>query len=261
MKPNYIKGGICMAAMLLTTLAANAQVKTSRKTAYNGGRYDSYDVTRNEQGKHIEEIQMMWDDKTYKMELVNNKMTALYIDGEKIPASDWDKYGDAIKEIRKQIKRNKEQAIRNQVQAKKNQEQAGRNQEQAERNQEQARRNQAQDKKNEAQAERNQQQARLNQIQEGKNQQQAVRNQEQARLNEAQAKKNQEEAEENQRVMKQLIDDLVADKIIPDENSLHDLKLNSDEMIINGTKQPDEVFKKYSKKYERFSRGDFSYRN
>jgi len=268
MKPNYIKGSICMMVMLLATLVADAQTKTSRKTAYNAGSYNSYDRTHNENGKNVEEIQMVWDDKTYKMELVDDKITALYVDGEKIATANWDKYRDAIKEIREQIKRNREQAVRNQeqaqrnqVQAKKNQEQAERNQEQAQRNQEQARLNQAQDKKNEEQAVRNQEQARLNQIQQEKNQEQAVRNQEQARLNEIQAKRNQEQAEENERVMKTLIADLVSDKIIPDENSPHDLTFDDHEMIVNGVKQPEEVFKKYSKKYQRFSKGSFSYRN
>jgi colicin import membrane protein len=61
--------------------------------------------------------------------------------------------------------------------------------------------------------------------------------------------------------MKHLVQDLVADKIIPDENSLHDLTINADGMTINGVKQPDNVFKKYKGKYDSFSMGDFSYHN
>jgi len=268
MKTNYLNGSICLIAMLFMALASGAQTKPSVKTAYNISSYNTYDRTLNEQGKQIERIQIDWNGRTYKLELVNDKLTGLFVDGEKIPAGDWDKYNDVISAVREQIKQNRiqasknqEQARLNQIQAVKNQEQAGRNQEQARLNQLQQEKNQQQAVKNQEQAVRNQEQARLNQIQEEKNQGQAVRNQEQARLNQLQAKKNQEQAEENQRMMKLLIADLINDKIISSENGLHDLTINNYEMIVNGTKQPEEVFKKYKEKYDRLSQGSFTIRN
>jgi colicin import membrane protein len=282
MKTNYIKSSLLLIVALFAMTTAKAQTSVSGKTAYNGKEYISYDGVRNENGKQVERIQTNIDDKVYKMVLVNGKMTELYVDGVKVQAADWDKYSDVIAAIREQIVKNKEQAKRNeeqarlnQIQDKKNGEQAVRNEaqarlnqiqekkneEQAVRNEEQARLNQIQEKKNEEQVPKNEEQARLNEIQEKKNEEQAVRNQEQARLNEIQAKKNEVQAEENERLMKQIIADLVSDKIIPDVNGLHDLTFNSDEMIINGVKQPDAVFKKYREKYSRFSKGSFSYRN
>ncbi len=275
MKTNYIKCSLWLVAALLATSAAKAQTSVSGKTAYNGREYISYDGIRNENGKQVETIQTNLDDKQYKMELVNDKMTELYVDGVKVSVADWDKYGDAIAAIREQIRKNKiqalrnqEQAVRNQEQAQKNQEQAVRNQEQVQKNQEQAVRNQEQAQKNQEQAIRNQQQEQKNQDQVARNQeqavrnqQQAVRNQEQAKKNQLQAEKNRVQAEENERLMKQLVQDLVTDKIIPDENSLRDLTINSDGMTVNGVKQPDSVFKKYKEKYESFSMGDFSYHN
>jgi len=73
MKPNYIKGSICMMVMLLATLVADGQTQTSRKTAYNDGSYNSYDRIHNENGKNVEEIQMVWDDKTYKWSWLTTK--------------------------------------------------------------------------------------------------------------------------------------------------------------------------------------------
>jgi colicin import membrane protein len=223
----------------------------------------------------VEHIQSDMDDKVYKMELVNDKMTELYVDGVKIPAAEWGKYSDAIAAIREQIRKNKIQAARNEEQARLNQIQDKKNEAQAVRNEEQARLNQIQEKKNEEQAVRNGEQARRNEIQEKKNQEQvakneeqvarnqeqAVKNQEQARLNEIQAKKNEEQAKENERMMKEIIADLINDKIIPDANGLHDLTLNSDEMRVNGVKQPEDVFKKYREKYHMSSQRSFSYHN
>ncbi len=133
MKTHYIKCSLWLVAALLSTLAAKAQTSVSGKTAY-AGTYNSYDRIHGENGKQVETIQANLDDKVYKMELVNDKITELYVDGVKIPAADWDKYSDAIAAIREQIRKNRIQALRNQEQAKKNQEQAVRNQQQDQKN-------------------------------------------------------------------------------------------------------------------------------
>jgi len=280
MKTNYIKAGILLAGLLFAVFTAKAQTKSADKKADDTGRYYNHNVSTSPDGKRVESMRGEWGSKTYELKLVNDKITELYVDGQKIPAADWSKYDDAIAAFREQIKRDRIQAIRNQEQARLNQIQANKNHEQVARNQQQVRLNQIQEEKNQQQAVRNQQQAQLNQLQEEKNQQQVERNQEQAsrnqqqamrnqeqatrneeqsRLNQIQAKKNQEQAEENERVMKQLIGDLVSDKIIPDENSLHSLTFDGYDMVVNGVKQPDAVYKKYAEKYTRFSHNSFSY--
>jgi colicin import membrane protein len=179
-----------------------------------------------------------------------------------------------------QAKRNEEQAVRNQGQEKKNQEQAVRNEEQAKRNAEQAVRNQEQVQKNQEQAHvnqeqlqrnhdqvgrdseqmvRNREQAARNEEQAARNKEQIVRNQQQAVRNTEQAKRNEVQAAENEKFMKSITADLVNDKIIGSENDLHELTVNDHEMIVNGVKQPDAVYQRYSKKYSRFSEGQFMY--
>jgi colicin import membrane protein len=172
-----------------------------------------------------------------------------------------------------QAKRNEEQAVRNQEQEKKNAEQAIRNQEQAVRNEEQVKKNQEQAVRNEEQQQknreqvardtvqmaRNREQAVRNEEQAKRNQEQIVRNQEQAARNEQQAKRNKEQAEENEKFMKDMTADLVSDKIVSSESDLHELIVNDHEMIVNGVKQPDAVYQRYSRKYSRFSEGNFTY--
>ena len=130
MKAKYLG----LMGILLATVTVSAQTKTPAKTAYNGDRYNDYDRIHAVDGKKIEEIQMHRDGKVYKAELVNDKMTELYVDGEKIPQADWAKHASAVTAIRVQLELNREQAKANAIQAKKNDEQSRLNDEQAKRN-------------------------------------------------------------------------------------------------------------------------------
>ncbi|MEP6727484.1 MAG: hypothetical protein ABJC98_16815, partial [Bacteroidota bacterium] len=77
----------------------------------------------------------------------------------------------------------------------------------------------------------------------------------------AQAKIDQKQAEEDQKLMKQLVSDLIKDGIVPDEQRLLSVTLSSTGMTVNDKKQPDEVYRKYKEKYNRFATGNFSYGN
>jgi len=259
--------------MLLAAVTVSAQTSKPAKTAYDDNRYNSYDHVSTVHGKRVEEIQMHHNDKMYKVQFVNDKMTALSVDGENIPHDDWAKYAEAIAAIRVQVKLNQEQAAANAIQAKKNQEQdrvnteqekrnaeqAVRNEMQAKRNAEQQSRNAQQAKRSQEQAEVNEQQAKKNAEQAARNEMQSKRNQEQESVNREQEKRNAEQAAANERFIKELTEDLVNDKVIPDKNSLREFNLSNEGMTVNGVKQPDEVFKKYKEKYSRESSGGFNY--
>jgi len=260
MKTNYFKSVMLIVSVLAITTTLKAQ-QAGKKTAYND-RHSNFNVVDDNTPGHVKEtIHTNWKDKNYEMTFVNNKMTELYVEGEKIPAAKWGEYSAVIARIKEQVRRDRIQAKKDQEQAGRDQLQAKRDQEQAMRDQLQAKRDQEQAGKDQAQAEKDQLQAKRDQEQAGRDQEQAKRDQEQAERDQVQAKRDQEQAEEDQRLIKSMISDLVTDHIIPNEKALQQLTINGDEMTVNGKKQPAEVSKKYREKYARFADGEFSYEN
>ena len=50
-------------------------------------------------------------------------------------------------------------------------------------------------------------------------------------------------------MMESLIKDLIADGIVTDRDSIHSLKVDADEVIVNGKRLPEALEKKYITKY------------
>src|ERR1700753_348850 len=99
MKTKHIKNSMLLLAVLLAGLSASAQVSVREKSEKDAKGYRSTEESTTRDGKQVEKIQTEWGDKYYKMELMNDRVVSLSVDGEKIPQADWGKYSDVIAAI------------------------------------------------------------------------------------------------------------------------------------------------------------------
>ncbi|MES2109376.1 MAG: hypothetical protein V4577_11540 [Bacteroidota bacterium] len=284
MKTKFLKYGVLGIAAMVWGVTAQAQVRASNgKAKKSQGMHTSYSSQTNDNnGDEVQRIETEIDGKEFKIKLVNDKIVSMYVDDEKVAPADYGKYETQITEIREQIKRDRIQAEKDRHQADLDRQQADRDRAQAEKDRHQADLDRQQADRDRVQAEKDRHQADLERQQADgergqveKDRQQAERDRHQADLDReqagrdriqadkdrAQAEIDRKHAEEDRKVMAQLINDLVSDKIIPNEDALHNLTMDDDEMTVNGKKQPDAVFNKYKEKYKRFAGGEFSYEN
>jgi len=225
-----------LAAFLFTT-AANAQ--TSIKT-------DNTD-------DQLENINMDMNGVSYKMKTVKGEMTEFSVDGKSIPAANWGDYHTVINQINEQMAKDKIQAKKDRTQTILDRAQTKMDRVQADKDKEQALKDRAQAEKDREQAVKDRAQADKDREQAVKDRAQAEKDREQAKLDRIQADKDRVQAAEDRKLMASLIDDLINDKIVPDKQSIEDLTISKNGMVVNGVQQPENVFKKYKEKYPRFA--------
>ena len=210
----------------------------------------------------------------YDMTIVNDKMTALQVDNKRIEAADFHLYDSVINAIKAEMKEDNDRASEERAEQQRDWEQAERDQEQAvrdrQRDQQQARQDQQQAIRDREQGEREreqgQQQARRDQEQAAKDREQGDRDREQGERDREQGQRDREQGErdretakEERRQMRNIIRELVDEKIIPDAQSLNNMVLTETEFIVNGTKQPQQVLLKFKEKYPSFVHAGLTY--
>jgi hypothetical protein len=210
------------------------------------------------------------DGPLYVVQMKGNKILNFSVDGRNIPPDSLGHYQAVIDDIKVRVKEAEEQAKRDRAQAELDRQQAGRDREQADRDREQAERNRQQALLDRDQAERNReqsvqnkeraerereqadmnrQQAERDREQASRDREQAERDRQQAERDRAQAERDRQRAEEDRRIVDSLVKDLIADGIVQDRDSVRSLKVDTDEVIVNGKRLPEALEKKYIAKY------------
>ena len=191
----------------------------------------------------------------YTLRMEGDKVLDLTVDGHAVSSDSINgSYKAVIQEIKVQVERARVQARLDRQQAERDREQAGRDREQAERDREQAERDRGQSEKDRQQAGRDQEQAE-------RDRQQAGRDREQAEHDREQAERDRKRAAEDRAIMQSIMDDLVKVGLVPDKESIHSLKINADEFLLNGKSLPEAVQKKYIGKYVTGKGYSMSYHN
>ena len=198
----------------------------------------------------------------YTLHMEGDKVLDLTVDGHAVSADSINgSYKAVIQEIKVQVERARVQARLDRQQAERDREQAKRDRVQADRDREQADRDREQAEKDRAQADKDRQQAGRDQEQAGRDREQAERDREQAGRDREQAERDRKRAAEDRAIMQSIMEDLVKDGLAPDKESIHSLKMNADEFLLNGKPLPEAVQKKYIAKYVTGKGYSMSYHN
>jgi hypothetical protein len=191
----------------------------------------------------------------YTLRMEGDKVLDLTVDSHAVPSDSINgSYKAVIQEIKAQVERARVQARLDRQQAERDREQAEKDRQQAGRDREQAERDRAQAEKDRLQAGRDQEQAE-------RDRQQAGRDREQAERDREQADRDRKRAAEDRAIMQSIMDDLVKDGLASDKESIHSLKINADEFLLNGKPLPEAVQKKYIAKYVTGKGYSMSYHN
>jgi hypothetical protein len=218
------------------------------------------------------------DGPLYVLQLQGDKVLNFSVDGRPIPLDGLGKYQAVIASIKVQVKEAERQAVLDRQQADRDRQQAELDRQQAERDRQQAEQDRRQSERDRLQAEQDRRQAdrdreqaeregvqareeaerdrqqadrdrEQDRMQAERDRQQAGRDREQAERDREQAGRDRVRAEEDRRIMDSVMNDLVADGIVPDRESVHMLKIDANEVIVNGKRLSEAMEKKYLARY------------
>ena len=104
MRTKLLRNGILLLMAVTSVVDVFSQEKNAEKSSVQD---NSYDVRRDASGILKESVHTFTGGKEYRFNIINNKVTNLYVDGEIIPADKYSSYESAIAHIRKQMEKAK----------------------------------------------------------------------------------------------------------------------------------------------------------
>jgi len=240
--------------VLLTTMAglqynnANAQQKTETRSIMISNEGES-------------QISTTEDGHRYRMKLNGSKLTELYVDDKKIAEEDFSKYDSLVKRMLVQIEKDRKQAEKDRAQAEIDRQQADKDRERADLDRKQA-------EKDRLVAEEDRKRADLDRARADEDRKEAEKDRAQADLDRKQADKDRvqadldrKQADKDRKLVDDMLNELVTEKIIEDRDAIKSLTLDNNELSVNGTKQSPEIHSRFKKKYLKDSQSQIKYQN
>lgn len=261
---------------------------------YNDTMPQNYEVHQDTQSRFVS----TQNGKKYEMVTKNNIITELYVDGKMIPAEKMADYEKLTSDMVLQYKIYKEQSKKEMAQSQIEMEQSKKEMAQHQIELEQSKKEMVQSKIDMEQYKKEMEEAKIEmekqkdgmmkvsntdmvkqkkemeqaQIEMKKAQKEMEVSQRQMKIDMENSKKDmarsvkdlersQKEVAASQMLSEGIINDLVENNIIKSKKELSSYTLNNDELIVNGVKQPDPVYKKFSDKYIKKGRRTISYSN
>lgn len=252
MKTQFLKHSILLVTSVLCITFSFAQ-KNGRLKNSSSAHSDSNNYLNVNDDSSVNPVQTHINYKNgqeiYNIEMSADKVTELYVNDKRIPADSFYVYNGIIDTIKEQIKKDKAQAEDDRKQASLDMQQAEKDKIQATTDRAHAEEQRKQAEKDREQANKDQAEAETDRKQAEKDREQAEKDREQANKDQAQAETDRKQAEEDRAIIKSLIGELVKEHIIPDEKSITQLVLTSEEFIINGKKQTAELHSKFKAEF------------
>ncbi|WP_369330911.1 hypothetical protein [Danxiaibacter flavus] len=241
-------------AIALLSLNTHAQTKTNASKGTKTTQLKSNDqsfltIESDPTDDAIEHVTTYRNGSLYKIELKNEKITELVIDGKKIPEQDFPKYEPMVKKILDQVKRDREQAEKDRSRAEVDRQQADKDRHQADLDRAQAENDRERAEKDRELAELDMQKAARDREQAEQDRVRAEEDRKQADHDRAQAEIDRKHAEEDRKLLAAITNDLISEKVIATKEDLHSLQFSSDGLIVNDKRQPAELFQKLKAKY------------
>jgi colicin import membrane protein len=213
----------------------------------------------------------------YDIMIVNGKITGLEVDNKPIDPADFHRYDSIVQAIKaemredndheqeeraeqkrdwEQAQRDQEQEARDRVQEVKDRAQEKLDREQEDRDREQENRDREQDRQ---QAIKDREQGERDREQGQRDREQGERDKQQGQRDREQGERDRKEAEAERRMMQDLLDDLVTEKIAPDVKSINSVVLTDTELVVNDKKQSPQLQQKMKDKYGKWAKCGISY--
>jgi chromosome segregation ATPase len=266
MKIKFLLASVLVIALVSQSSIMNAQQKNEKLKNDGGTSLNVMTDMRAGSGETL--INFTEDEHHYKIRLSGSKVIEMFVDDKKVAEEDYAKYDSLVKKILLQIEKDRKQAEEDRKQAEKDREQADKDREQAnadrtqaEKDRERADQDRKQAGKDREQAEKNRQQADKDRERAEQDREQAGKDREQAEKDRQQAEIDRKRAEEDRKLLNEMIDEVIKEKLVENKEALKSLVLDNNEFIVNGIKQPDNLHSKFKTKYLKSSHRRINYKN